>query len=247
MKKKMLLLVLLAFQTLAFSQYVNYQFYEDFLNKYVSAEGYVDYDAIYENHTDLAKVIKRFETIEVYDNWSKNQKLSHWINVYNVYSMKLIIDHFPINSIKDISGSFDYRYIPYKEQLISLNYIEKEILSTTLDERIHFAINCASLSCPNINRTPFYGDTIEVQLEAAAKSFINDSTKNVINRKEIKLSKIFDWFAADFLKNNTSIVSYINKYSDTKIKETATISYLEYNWSLNSKMKFESNAFVARK
>ena len=247
MKKIIILSVFLLTQISAFSQYINYQFYEDFLTKYVSEEGYVDYDAIYENHTDLKNVIDRFEKLETYSNWSKNHELSHWINIYNVYSIKLIIDNFPINSIRDVSQSFDLRFIPVKNQLVSLNYIEKEILSKTLDERIHFAINCASISCPNINRVPFYADTIENQLEVAAKKFINNTTKNDISRKEVKLSKIFDWFAADFLKNNATVIDYINKYSDTRIKENAEIQFLEYNWSLNSQVKFASKEFLALK
>lgn len=245
MKKNILLLVLFLSQSVAFSQYINYQFYEDFLTKYVSVDGYVDYDAIYQNQVDLNTVIKRFESLHTLKDWSTNQKLSHWINVYNVYSIKLIVDNFPINSIKDITGSFDLRFIPFEKQYISLNHIEKEILSTTLDERIHFAINCASISCPNINRVPFYADTIENQLEIAAKQFINNSMKNGISKKEVKLSKIFDWFAADFLKNNTSIIAYINKYADTKIKDNAEITYLDYNWSLNSQVKFISKDFFA--
>ncbi|VXC38936.1 conserved exported hypothetical protein [Flavobacterium sp. 9AF] len=247
MKKIIILLIFILSQTSAFSQYINYQFYEDFLTKYVSEEGYVDYDAIYENHTDLKNVIDRFEKLETYPNWSKNQELSHWINIYNVYSIKLIVDNFPINSIRDVYQSFDLRFIPVKNQLVSLNYIEKEILSKTLDERVHFAINCASISCPNINRVPFYADTIENQLEVAAKKFINNTTKNDISRKEVKLSKIFDWFAADFLKNNASVIDYINKYSDTRIKENAEIQYLEYNWSLNSQVKFATKEFLALK
>ena len=159
----------------------------------------------------------------------------------------MIVDNFPINSIKDISQSFDLRFIPYNNQYISLNYIEKEILSKTLDERIHFAINCASISCPNINRVPFYADTIDNQLEVAAKAFINNTTKNDISRKEVKLSKIFDWFADDFLKNNASVIDYINKYSDTRIKDTAEIQYLNYNWSLNSQVKFTTKEFLALK
>lgn len=245
MKKHILLLVLFLSQSVAFSQYINYQFYEDFLTKYVSKEGYVDYDAIYQNQVDLTTVIKRFESLQTLNDWSTNQKLSHWINVYNVYSIKLIVDNFPINSIKDIIGSFDLRFIPHKNQYISLNFIEKEILSTTLDERIHFAINCASISCPNINRVPFYADTIETQLEVAAKEFINNTLKNDISRKEVKLSKIFDWFAPDFLKNNTSIIAYINKYADTKIKDNAEITFLDYNWSLNSQNKFITKDFFA--
>ncbi len=247
MKKNILLAVFFLSQTIAFSQYINYQFYEDFLFKYVSEEGYVEYDAIYDNHIDLKNVIKKFESLETYSNWSKNQELSHWINIYNVYSIKLIVDNFPINSIKDISQSFDLRFIPYNNQYISLNYIEKEILSKTLDERIHFAINCASISCPNINRVPFYADTIENQLEVAAKNFINNTTKNDISRKEVKLSKIFDWYADDFLKNNASVIDYINKYSDTRIKDSAEIQYLDYNWSLNSQVKFTNKEFLAQK
>jgi hypothetical protein len=247
MKKTILLLLLFLSQSVAFGQYVNYKFYEDFLGKYVAVEGNVDYDAIYENQTDLKEVVQRFEEVTIDDHWSTNQKLSHWINAYNLYSIQLIINNFPINSIKDISESFDKRFIPYKNQLICLNFIEKELLSTTLDERIHFAINCASISCPSLNRVPFYADTVDQQLEVAAKAFINDMTKNQITRKEVKLSKIFDWFSAHFLENNTSIISYINKYSDTKIKENATIEYLEYNWSLNSQMKFNSKEFIASK
>ena len=247
MKKNILLLFLLFSQLSSFSQYINYKFYEDFLNKYVSEDGYVDYDAIHENKDELKAIIKRFKSIETDDKWSKTQKLAHWINTYNVYSIKLIIDHFPINSIKDIHKSFDLQFIPYQKRFISLNYIEKKILSKTLDERIHFAINCASISCPNINREPFYGDIVDEQLEKSAKRFINNMTKNNISRKEVKLSRIFDWFSDDFLKNNTSIIKYINKYSDKKIKENATIEFLDYNWSLNSHKKFIQKEYFALK
>lgn len=247
MKKYVLIIVMLFVQTTIFSQFINYKFYEDFLIKYVSEEGYVDYDKIYENQVDLKKTLERFEEIVTSDSWSKNQKLSHWINVYNVYSIKLIVDNYPINSIQDINQSFELRFIPVDKQLVSLNYIEKEILSKTLDERIHFAINCASISCPNINRQAFYGDIIDSQLETAAYAFINDTSKNDINKREVKLSKIFDWFSADFLKNNSSIIEYVNKYSETKIKDTATIEYLKYNWSINSQKKFVSKAFLASK
>ena len=119
MNKKILLIVMLAIQSVTFSQYINYQFYENFLTKYVSEEGYVDYDAISQNPIDLDHVLKRFNSIEVYDSWSKNQKLAYWINAYNVYSIKLIIDNFPINSIKDVNGSFDLRFIPYNDHFVS--------------------------------------------------------------------------------------------------------------------------------
>lgn len=246
---KKLLFTAILFFTLSnsFSQYVNYYFFEEFLNKYVSKEGYVDYDAIYENQNDLNYVIKRFEEVTILKGWTESDILAHWTNVYNAYSIKLIVNSFPVNSIRDLEDAFDLEYIPYQKKKISLNYIEKEILSKTLDARIHFAINCASLSCPNINRIPFYGDTIYEQLDLAAKKFVNDMTKNAISKREIKISKVFDWFSEDFLKDEKSIIAYINKYSDTKIKDDATITYLDYNWSLNSQRKFISKEVIVSK
>ncbi len=246
---KKLLFTAILFFTLSnsYSQYVNYFFFEEFLNEYVSKDGYVDYDAIYENQADLDYVIKRFEQVTVLKGWTESDILAHWTNVYNAYSIKLIVSSFPVKSIRDLTDAFELKYIPYQGKKISLNYIEKEILSTTLDARIHFAINCASLSCPNINRTPFYGDTIYEQLDLAAKKFVNDMSKNNISKREIQVSKIFDWFAEDFLKDESSIIAYINKYSDTKIKNDAKISYLEYNWSLNSQQKFISKEVLVSK
>lgn len=247
MKKLLFTTILFLTVSTSYSQYVNYYFFEEFLNKYVSTDGYVDYDAIYENQGDLDYVITRFEQETVLQSWTDSDVLAHWTNVYNAYSIKLIVNNFPVRSIRDLTDAFDLKYIPYQGKKISLNYIEKEILSKTLDARIHFAINCASLSCANINRTPFYGDTIYEQLDLAAKKFINDMSKNNISKKEVQLSKIFDWFAADFLKDEASIIDYINKYSDTKIRSGATITFLEYNWSLNSQQKFIAKEVLVSK
>jgi hypothetical protein len=101
------------------------------------------------------------------------------------------------------------------------------------EPRIHFAINCASYSCPNLLNEAYTEAKLEQQLEQAAISFINDKTKNRITENEIEISKIFDWFSDDFKKDG-SLIDFLNKYSAIKINANARIKYKDYNWNLNS-------------
>ena len=100
------------------------------------------------------------------------------------------------------------------------------------EPRIHFAINCASYSCPNLLNEAYTEKNLENQLETAAKSFINDKSKNNITANTIEISSIFDWFTGDFKKKGT-LIDFLNKYSSVKINAKAKISYKEYNWNLN--------------
>jgi hypothetical protein len=102
-----------------------------------------------------------------------------------------------------------------------------------MDEpRIHFAINCASFSCPNLLNEAYTEEKLEQQLKVVSKNFINDKTKNTIGTIKIEISKIFDWFEGDF-KTKGSVIDFINQYSIVKISRNAKINYKEYNWSLN--------------
>ena len=115
----------------------------------------------------------------------------------------------------------------------SFHKIEHKILRKQFGEaRIHFAINCASFSCPDLLNGAFVPERLEEQLEARAKAFVNDSTKNIIRAERIQISRIFSWFKGDFTKNG-SLIAFLNRYSDTAIDKDAKITYLEYNWSLN--------------
>jgi hypothetical protein len=102
-----------------------------------------------------------------------------------------------------------------------------------MDEpRIHFAIVCASYSCPKLQNKAFYAENLEEQLTNATKEFLNDFERNEISENDLKLSKIFQWFTKDF-KQNGSLIDFLNKYSDIQISETAKIKYKDYNWNLN--------------
>ena len=122
-----------------------------------------------------------------------------------------------------------------KNEKVTLNFIEHKILRKMDEPRIHFAINCASRSCPKLQNVAYYSHKLEDQLNEAASEFINDQTRNKINANRLMLSKIFSWFKDDF-GNRIQLLKFVNKYSTTKILENARIEYLNYDWDLNEKL-----------
>ena len=172
-------------------------------------------------------------------NWSPEEKLTYWINAYNAFTVKLIVDHYPIKSIKDIGGSvvmlnsaWDIKFFNIGGVNFDLNTIEHEIIRKEFNEpRIHFAINCASISCPNLRNEAYEVDKLEYQLNDQTFSFLNDKSKNHITNEDSKLSKLFNWFKADFQKNG-SLASFIKTYRSDFNAENS-IEYLDYNWGLN--------------
>ena len=145
---------------------------------------------------------------------------------------KLIVDNYPTKSIKDIKSPWDKDVVAIGDKMYSLGYIEHKVLRKMNEPRIHFAINCASYSCPKLVNKAFLANTMDAQLETAAKDFISDKKRNKINANDIQLSEIFKWFKSDFTES-TSLIGFINKYATVKIAEDARVKYIDYNWSLN--------------
>ncbi|MCF8713368.1 DUF547 domain-containing protein [Joostella atrarenae] len=217
----------------SYTQELDHEIWNQLLKKYVSENGTVTYSNFDEDL--LNTYLKELETNQPNDSWSKNKVLSYWINAYNAFTIKLILKNFPLNSIKDIKDPWNQKFIPLKdEQLISLNDIEHRILRKMNEPRIHFGINCASISCPKLLNEAFTSKNVDLQLNKASLDFINDKSKNNISTYRIVVSPIFDWFKEDFTKNQT-LIEFLNKYSDTTINEHATLSYLKYNWNINGK------------
>ncbi len=229
---KKLLLVILLLSIKSFGQNIDYKNYATFLKKYVSNTGNVNYEKIKANKAELETIADQITDNRPTDKWSKNEKMAYYINIYNIFTIKSIVDNYPVKSIKDISNVWDKKIIQQGKILYSLSDIENKILRKMGDPRIHFAINCASFSCPKLDNEVFISDKLDKQLDAGAKDFINDKTKNQITASEIKLSNIFDWYSSDF-KDDGSIIDYLNKYSKTSIDKKAKTRYLDYNWSLN--------------
>lgn len=213
---------------------VDHSLWNALLKKYVSASGKVNYKGFINDKVALQSYLDLLSEKIPANDWSKNAKLAYWINVYNAFTVKLIVDNYPLKSINDINNPWKTKFFSLQGKKYSLEEVENDILRKMNEPRIHFAINCASFSCPNLLNQAYTSSKLESQLQTVTKSFINDTTKNKITSNEIKISEIFNWYAADFKTSNTSIIDYLNKFSTIKIDDNAKVSFMNYDWSLNN-------------
>ena len=213
--------------------------YNSLLQKHVDEKGNVNYKNLKKDAPKLAEYISFLEKTTPAKDWSDNKTKAFWINAYNAYSLKIILDNYPIKSIMKIKEKGkDAWNIPFAKvggKNYTLNHIEHEILRKDFnDPRIHVGVNCASKSCPQLGNFIFTEANIEIELDRLMKLFINDKNRNKISEDKIQISQIFEWFQGDFTKNG-SLIDYLNKYSTTKINKKAKIRFIEYDWSLNGK------------
>ena len=231
MKRLVILITFILISLNSKAQKIDHTLWSSFLQKHVTANGNVNYKSIKANEADLNTYLNQFVKISPQESWAKNETLAYWINAYNAFTIKLIIDNYPVNSIKDIKNPWDKKFIPVDGKMISLNFIEHSILRKMNEPRIHFAINCASISCPKLLNKAYLPETLDSQLDVATTTFIS-SENNSIKQDKLALSKIFKWFAEDFKKEG-SLIDFLNNYSKTKINSNPKIVYFGYNWDLN--------------
>lgn len=222
-------------QKLGVTQPVNisHQAFNNLLQKYVSNDGKVNYKGLKNDKAALETYITTLAKQIPNNTWSKNAALAYWINAYNAFTLKLIVDNYPVKSITNLSGGkpWDVKNIELAGKKYSLNNIENDIIRPTYkDARIHFAVNCAAVSCPPLSNTAFTEANINDLLNTRTKNFINSSA-NTITASKIRISKIFDWYKADF----EDVPAFINKYSTIKTITNTGIEFNEYNWNLNEK------------
>lgn len=182
-----------------------------------------------------------------FDHFTSNVKLAFLINSYNAFTIKLIIDNYPIKSIKDISTFFtnpwEKKFIHLLGEEHHLDDIEHNMIRKWFNEpKIHFALVCASIGCPPLKDTAYTGKNLDSQLEDSAKKFLSDRSKNRFNpaNSKIEISSIFKWYGDDFIKKFGSIENFLAPYlsTDKKIIEQInnkqfSIEFLEYDWILN--------------
>ena len=213
--------------------------FDSLLQKNVDKAGRVDYQSLKNNETLLDNYLAYIQNNEPTKDWSSNKKKAFWINTYNAYTIKIILNNYPLKSIRDIKidgkTAWKIPFVKVGQKRYTLDQIEHEILRKKFnDPRIHVGINCASVSCPRLWNFAFTEDNIASSLDNLMKVFINDTTRNKISKNNVALSEIFNWFSKDFIKNGT-IINYLNTYAAIKISEKASIKYLTYDWSLNKK------------
>lgn len=211
---------------------VSHDALDSLLQKYVSATGKVNYKGLKADKQALYDYCTYLSENPVQDDWSRAAQMAYWINAYNAFTLKLIVDNYPTKSILNFDGgkTWDVKRIKIGDKKYSLNNIENDILRPKFkDARIHFAVNCAAKSCPPLWSHAYTAENLESTLEARAKAFINNTSYNNISATKASVSKIFDWYGVDF----GDLKKFLNRYAKLQLKSNAVVSFEEYNWDLN--------------
>lgn len=210
----------------------------------------VNYRDLKSNSKALDQYISEISDVKIsgFEQWTRDEQLAFLINAYNALTVKLIIENYPVKSIKDIGGLFSS---PWKKKFFrllekegNLDWIEHEKIRPIYNEpRIHFALVCASIGCPGLRAEAFVAQKLNKQLDESVHRFLNDSARNRYDStmKELALSSIFKWYKDDFVKAKGSIQAFIFPYMDSlkgenlSSAQNISIKYLDYDWSLNEK------------
>lgn len=208
------------------------------MKQYV-VNGMVDYAGLKANRSGLDAYIEKTGAVSESDfnGWSEDQQLAFLINVYNAETIQLVLDNYPLKSIRDI-GNFISTAQDKKEVVLfgkktTLNYVEHDLLRANYSEpRIHFSIVCAAVSCPELRSEAFVADRLEAQLADQALTFLGDKSKNEFKGGTLYLSKIFDWFEGDFTGGGKSLQDYVNPWFGDDVSK-AKVKFNDYDWSLN--------------
>jgi hypothetical protein len=217
--------------------------------KVIGHQSLVNYKNLKASPAVLDNYLKTLSAVtkQEYKSFSSNEQLAFLINAYNAFTLKLIINHYPIKSIKKIGGFFSkpwgIEFFTLFGEKYTLDKVEHKTIRKNFKEaKIHFAVNCASIGCPSLYKEAFVAEKLEQQLLAASKNFLQNKTKNKINLKKnsLVISKIFDWYEGDFDKHESSVKHFIAKIlklnsADTNLilSNKVDIDYTDYDWLLN--------------
>ncbi|MCZ6468869.1 MAG: DUF547 domain-containing protein [Candidatus Dadabacteria bacterium] len=249
----------------------SYAAYNSLLNRYVK-NARVNYEGFINSRAKFETFLRALGSVDenVFESWTEEQRLAFWINAYNAFTIKAIIDHYPIkrsftlvgifyapsDSILQIKGVWTKLQFRALGNMVTLEEIEHETLRKKFNEpRIHMAINCASISCPDLRNEAYTPEKLEEQLADASTNFVNNPDKGVyVNEQsgKVKLSKIFKWFGDDFINNygskklfnnyslkENAALNFTSEYIESEeVKEylmnnKLKIGYLGYDWHLN--------------
>jgi len=220
-----------------------------FLGRYLlrSPDGVVlvDYGAV--SPADRAALNGYVAMLEATDPTalSSDEQLAYWLNFYNALTVKVILDNYPLASIRDIKdGPFDFKgpwnnkRVTVNGAALSLDDIEHEIIRRLYAEpRIHYGVNCASIGCPNLQPTAFAGATLDEALTQAARAFVNHPRGVSVDDGRVTVSSIFVWFREDFGDADAAVLNHIRQYADpdlvAALEGRARIDGHDYDWTLN--------------
>lgn len=218
----------------------------DVLQRFV-VDGRVDYAGLKANRAGLDGYLNEVAAVPLreFQSWNTNQQLAFLINLYNAETLQLIVDNYPVDSIKDIGGFFtkpwDLKCVSLFGKTITLNTIEHGMIRKNYQEpRIHFALVCAARGCPPLRSEAYVAERLDAQLDEQALTFLSTPEKNRIDldKKTLYLSPIFKWYGDDFQKYSRGVQYFVSHYypkaNERALRDGAyTIYYTDYDWSLN--------------
>ncbi len=253
-----LFFLLMVPSALALREPFDHSLWDAFLKAYVNREGQVHYPAAKRDSHLLTEYLEKLAQIDLKEfetSWPREEKLAVWLNAYHAGVIKMILDHYPVRSIHDISGVWDLPVIRIHDQSFSLNGIRSnQLMEAFRDEKIHVALACGAKSCPRFRREAYTGPRVEGQLFLATREFVNDPVYLQITpgQKAIFLSQLFKWYEQDFTLDfgsaendqklspqQMAVLSFIAHYlEDAKKIEYLEegrykIKYLPFEWALN--------------
>jgi len=232
---------------------IDHSTWDWFLKSYVSVNddgvnrvAYSDVDQA--GHDRLDDYIRSMTEVTV-DTLSRDEQLAYWINLYNALTVRVVLRHYPVETIRDINispglfsnGPWDNKLIEIDGEPISLNDIEHRILRPIWrDPRIHYAVNCAAISCPNLQRDTYTGDAANQMLEDAAFAYVNDKRGISAQNNRVVVSSIYAWFIDDFGGNVAGLIVHLKRYAKPSLAsalDNAVELQNAYDWALNDDVR----------
>jgi len=208
----------------------------------------VDYAGLKADPSGLDAYLNELASVRLEDfkTWTQAQRLALLLNLYNAQTLRLIVDHYPLTSIRKIGilpgAAWRIENVRFGGNVVSLDHLEHEIIRKDFDEpRIHFALVCAALSCPPLRSEPYVGDKLDQQLDDQAKLFLETPEKNRfdVGSNTLWLSPIFEWYEADFTKSADTLKNYVQPFLPEPARKAlkqateVTVKFNDYDWSLN--------------
>ena len=231
------------------TQLISHSEWQFLLDSYLKVEkgavSLFDYGAVSEEDSDRLDIYLMYlQSLDPRD-FASNEQQAYWINLYNALTVQLILENYPVRSITKLGKGF-FKFGPWDDEVaevagktLTLNDIEHRILRPIWqDSRIHFAVNCASIGCPNLQSTAFTSENMDELLEQAAKEYLSHSRgANFDKDGNLKLSSIFDWYAVDFGDDQSEILAFLSRWAPEDVAEkmrsySGHIDY-DYDWDLN--------------
>ena len=230
------------------TEVINHDGWSDWLSKFVTlhADGInrVDYGRVTaSDRAQLRSYIDFLASLNISD-FNRNEQQAYWINLYNALTVDVVLEDYPVDSIRDIksglfsSGPWGKELVSVEGQQLTLDDVEHRILRPIWqDPRIHYAVNCASIGCPNLQTQAFTATNTNSLMDKAAREFINHERGASVTNGDLVVSSIFDWFVADFGGNDAGVIEHLKQYAaadlQTALNGINRIDDDGYDWNLN--------------